>query len=655
MFLHFLLIYPILLTTSSSSTHTRANCNHVCKQTNHEFPVRYPFGFSDGCKIRLNCSTTGELHINKHRVVNLTSDHILINLPANCTRPFDEIYQLRTKNYDLTKRNELLLNKCNEMVNNCVVPTSLIEGHLTRFKLPKCGSMNRSLSLACYSDDSPGEAEFMNLTGLKNAGCKDLYSSITVDLDTNSRNSSSVSMRFQSVELGWWIEGDCDCHRKAVCKDVKIGDERVGYRCNCVEGYDGDGFGEGDGCRRVSKCTASKYMSGDCGGTTRVVVLIGGIIVGASLVSTIVLICYCIRKRTNLRKQKSAKRLLSEATGSLNVPFYPYKELSRATSDFSEKQRLGIGAYGTVYAGKLGNHEWVAIKKIRHKETHGINQVMNEIKLLSSVSHPNLVQLLGFCIEEGEQILVYEFMPNGTLSQHLQRERGNGLSWSIRLTIATETAQAIAYLHSAMNPPIYHRDVKSSNILLDYSYRSKVADFGLSRLGMLDESHISTAPQGTPGYVDPQYHQNFYLSDKSDVYSFGVVLVEIITALKVVDLTRQNSEVNLAALATDKIGKGCVDEMIDPFLEAKMDTWTISSIHKVAELAFRCLAFHGDVRPSMTEVADELEQIRLSRWAPKTDSYTTQDQDSSPVTVQEGWLSEQSSPSTSSLLSNVVQ
>lgn len=371
--------------------------------------------------------------------------------------------------------------------------------------------------------------------------------------------------------------------------------------------------------------------------------------------SAIVLICYCIRKRTNLRKQKSAKRLLSEATGSLNVPFYPYKELSRATDSFSEKQRLGIGAYGTVYAGKLGNNEWVAIKKIRHKETYGINQVMNEIKLLSSVSHPNLVQLLGFCIEDGEQILVYEFMPNGTLSQHLQRERGNGLSWSIRLTIATETAQAIAYLHSAMNPPIYHRDVKSSNILLDYNYRSKVADFGLSRLGMLDESHISTAPQGTPGYVDPQYHQNFYLSDKSDVYSFGVVLVEIITALKVVDLTRQNSEVNLAALAIDKIGKGRVDEMIDPFLEPKMDTWTTLTIHKVAELAFRCLAFHGDVRPSMTEVADELEQIRLSRWAPKTDGYTTKDQDSSPVTVQEGWLSDQSSPSTSSLLSNVVQ
>ncbi|PKI54329.1 hypothetical protein CRG98_025265 [Punica granatum] len=129
-------------------------------------------------------------------------------------------------------------------------------------------------------------------------------------------------------------------------------------------------------------------------------------------------------------------------------------------------------------------------------------------------------------------------------------------------------------------------------------------------------SHISTAPQGTPGYLDPQYHQNFHLSDKSDVYSFGVVLVEIITALKVVDFSRPHSEINLAALAIDRIGRGCVDEIIDPFLEPHRDAWTLSSIHKVAELAFRCLAFHRDMRPSMMEVAEELEHIRLSGWAP---------------------------------------
>ncbi|XP_076959879.1 wall-associated receptor kinase-like 14 [Bidens hawaiensis] len=628
MFIHlFLVLYAI--TTSSAAS----SCNNT-----HDFPIPYPFGLSNYSKINLTCSNTNQLHLKGYHVLNITRDHILINLPASCNRNVTEFQQLVTENYAPTRRNSLLLDNCNNTFNDCILSPSLIKGHFNEFN---CKPMNRSLS--CYSDDT---SVFMNLTGLmEKVGCRDLYSSITVDLDGRR---SSVSMGFQSVELGWWVKGECGCHRKAVCKNVSRDNKRVGYRCHCIDGYDGDGFVEGDGCRRVSNCNASKYMSGECGGTTRVTVLIAGIIIGAFLVSAIALICYCIRKRTNLRKHKSAKRLLSEATGSLNVPFYPYKDISRATNGFSEKQRLGIGAYGTVYAGKLCNNEWVAIKKIRHKETHGINQVMNEIKLLSSVSHPNLVRLLGYCIDKGEQILVYEFMPNGTLSQHLQRERGSGLSWKIRLTIAAETAQAIAYLHSAMNPPIYHRDIKSSNILLDYDYRSKVADFGLSRLGMLDESHVSTAPQGTPGYVDPQYHQNFHLSDKSDVYSFGVVLVELITALKVVDLSRRNSEVNLAALAVDKIGKGRVDEIIDPFLEPNRDAWTTSSIHKVAELAFRCLAYNGDVRPSMTEVADELEQIRVSGWG-RVDNYITKDKDSSPVTVQDGWSSEQSSPSTSSL------
>lgn len=407
----------------------------------------------------------------------------------------------------------------------------------------------------------------------------------------------------------------------------------------------------------------------------------------------------CRRRSTCLKNRMSAKRLLCEAAGNSSVALYPYKEIEKATNGFSESRRLGTGAFGMVYEGKF-NDELVAIKKIKHRDNNSIEQVMNEIKLLSSVSHPNLVRLLGCCIEQGEQILVYEFMPNGTLSQHLQRQRGKGLPWTIRLTIASETAKAIAYLHSAMNPPIYHRDIKSSNILLDFNFRSKVADFGLSRLGMTETSHISTAPQGTPGYVDPQYHQNFHLSDRSDVYSFGVVLVEIITALKVVDFTRPQSDVNLAALAVDRIGKGCVDEIIDPFLEPHRDAWTLYSVNKVAELAFRCLAFHSDMRPSMMEVAEELEQIRRSGWVTLEENIfassvvsscsspyngseslgsmtskkegiasqrlfvpqriddsleSMEEEKESPVSVQEPWFSEQSSPSTNSLLGNVVR
>lgn len=390
------------------------------------------------------------------------------------------------------------------------------------------------------------------------------------------------------------------------------------------------------------------------------------------MVSLGLLFCF-IRKRSKLRSRSRKSRKLFETTG-ITIPIYSCKELEKAADFFSEKRRLGNGAYGTVYCGKLNNDEWVAIKRIRHRDAaDSIEQVINEIKLLSSVSHPNLVRLLGCSIDNEEQILVYEFMPNGTLSQHLHREKGSVLPWPVRLTIATETAQAISYLHNAMHPPIYHRDIKSSNILLDDDYRSKVADFGLSRLGLVESSHISTAPQGTPGYLDPQYHQHFHLSDKSDVYSFGVVLIEIITALRVVDFGRPQNEVNLAALAVDRIGKGCLDEIIDPFLEPSLDL----SVHKVAELAFRCLAFHRDMRPSMMEVAIELEQIRLSKWSnaelkkplnvmvkkheydsialfSSTNSLDTVT-DRSPVSAPDSWQSDRSSPSSNSLLNRVAR
>ncbi|XP_010255034.1 PREDICTED: wall-associated receptor kinase-like 14 [Nelumbo nucifera] len=657
-------------------------CSSTCGLV--KFP--YPLGFSKDCPISLNC-TNGEAFIGEFKVKNVTSDSILVHLPPKCKRPIENLKQLFQANYALTWQNGLLLENCTLPVNGCSIPAPLMEIH---FEKQVC-SKNRT-NIKCFAK---GGKDFMKYDDVNEVNCKYLFSSIAID---SNSNSSSLSLEFQTVQVGWWLEGKCDCSKNANLTTFKIPNNGTGCRCQCNKGFEGDGFKAGVGCRKV-KCNPSKYMSGRCGGTTRVVVLIGGIIAGASLMAGLSLLCYFIRRRFTSLKTWKSKRLLSEAAGGLTVPFYPYKEIERATNCFSEKQRLGTGAYGTVYAGKLHNDEWVAIKKIRHRDTEGMEQVMNEIKLLSSVSHPNLVRLLGCCIERGEQILVYEFMPNGTLSQHLQRERGNGLPWTIRLTIATETAHAIAYLHSTMNPPIYHRDIKSSNILLDYNYNSKVADFGLSRLGMTESSHISTAPQGTPGYVDPQYHQNFHLSDKSDVYSFGVVLVEIITAMKVVDFSRPHSDINLAALAIDRIGKGCVDEIIDPFLEPHRDAWTLSSVHKVAELAFRCLAFHRDMRPSMMEVATELENIRLSGWAPMEENVcmessvasscsspsnlsekshgvaakkvglgnqrlfvpqrdeciiSTEMKDNSPVSVQDPWFSEQSSPSTNSLLGNVI-
>ncbi|KAM1223713.1 hypothetical protein ACFX2G_043661 [Malus domestica] len=684
------LVFPLL------TIHAANHCNQSCPSFG-PIPIQYPFGFSSGCEIQLNCTPNSGFAIGEFPIQSITQDSIRINLQSRCNRPLHTLLHLYSRNYAPTSRNAILLQNCTDgrPSSSCEIPNILVQA---RFDAPPNCSANSSLS--CYAE-ARKDVQFLNFGSVEQKDCKFLLSSISAPSPQLLNSSTPLLLEVEVVELEWWLEGTCGCDKNANCTTVVSPNGTEGYRCNCKEGFDGDGYVAGLGCRKVSStCNPAKYLSGECGGKTRFIVLIGAVFVGASLMISLALICCFIRRQSKLKARHSTKRLLSEATGNCNIPFYSYKEIEKATNSFSDKQRLGTGAYGTVYAGKL-HDDWVAIKRIKHRGHESIDQVMNEIKLISSVRHPNLVRLLGCSIERGEQILVYEFMGNGTLCQHLQRERGEGLSWLTRLTIAAETAKAISHLHSAVKPPIYHRDIKSSNILLDCKFKSKVADFGLSRLGMAETSHISTAPQGTPGYLDPQYHQNFHLSDKSDVYSFGVVLVEIITGLKAVDFTRPQNEVNLAALATDRIGRGCLNEIIDPFLEPLLDdAWTLSSVHKVAELAFRCLAFQRDMRPTMIEVTAELELIKLSKWPSSEENTYTASSDgssccssssvsekplnitksrslrsvnalqsgdagsfnssekfkhNSPVSVQNTWLSDQSSPSSNSLLSNVIQ
>ncbi|KAJ0260412.1 Wall-associated receptor kinase-like 14 [Hirschfeldia incana] len=678
-----LIITVIAIGLSVSSSSSPERCDGACGGS----ILPYPFGFSHGCPIRFDCSAAAagkkEAKIGGFSVQNVTEDSVFVRLPHDCHRRVEDMKPLFGERYAPTSENSFLMRQCTNATttDGCSIKQRFLE---TQLKLQSCEVQG---NVSCFSADA-NSSKFFSMRDLRGSSCKLLFSSVAFE---SVGASLGMALEFERVRLGWWVKGGCGsgnstCADNADCKEVVTPDGNVGHRCSCPVGYHGDGYIESPCKEALPNCRGSRLVWGHC--RSNLAIVIGGSVGGAFLLAGLALLFVCKQKRSaSLRSHLSAKRrLLSEATGNSNVAFFPYKEVEKATNGFSEKQRLGTGAYGTVYKGKLQNDEWVAIKRLRHRDSESVDQVMNEIKLLSSVSHPNLVRLLGCCIDQGDPVLVYEFMPNGTLLEHLQREIGDGLPWTVRLTVATQTAKAIAYLHSAMNPPIYHRDIKSTNILLDYDYNSKVADFGLSRLGMTETSHISTAPLGTPGYLDPQYHQCFHLSDKSDVYSFGVVLAEIITGLKAVDFTRPHTQINLAALAVDKIGSGCLDEIIDPILDVSLDAWTLSSIHTVAELAFRCLSFHSDMRPTMTEVADELEQIRLSGWIPNMGldsptgsersatvkkasagsrrlvvptkqpdilAFVEEKDDSSPVSVQDAWLSAQSSPSTNTLLGNI--
>ncbi|XP_023899353.1 LEAF RUST 10 DISEASE-RESISTANCE LOCUS RECEPTOR-LIKE PROTEIN KINASE-like 1.4 [Quercus suber] len=289
---------------------------------------------------------------------------------------------------------------------------------------------------------------------------------------------------------------------------------------------------------------------------------------------------------------------------------FSYEELEEATNNFDPSKEIGKGGFGKVYYGKLHDGRVVAVKRLHENNMKRVEQFMNEVEILTKIRHQNLVALYGCTSQRSQElILVYEYVSNGTVADHLHGDRSKSglLTWPVRLSIAIESAEALAYLHVS---DVIHRDVKTNNILLDENFQVKVADFGLSRLFPTDVTHVSTAPQGTPGYVDPEYFQCYQLTQKSDVYSFGVVLLELISSLPAVDMNRHRQDINLVNMAVNKNQNHALHELVDPLLGFEKDYTVKKMTTSVAELAFRCLEKERDMRPSMDEVLEILRGIQ---------------------------------------------
>lgn len=296
---------------------------------------------------------------------------------------------------------------------------------------------------------------------------------------------------------------------------------------------------------------------------------------------------------------------------------FEFKELRNATNDFSRLLKIGEGGFGCVYKGSIkppngkGANITVAVKKLNQNSLQGHKQWLAEVQFLGVVEHPNLVKLIGYCAVDGERgtqrLLVYEFMPNKSLDDHLFKGLYPSLPWSTRLQIALGAAEGLTYLHDGVEVQVIYRDFKASNVLLDEEFKPKLSDFGLAREGPSDgNTHVSTAVMGTYGYAAPDYIETGHLTDKSDVWSFGVVLYEILTGRKSTERSRPKNEQKLLDWVKHyPIESKRFGQIMDPRLE---NQYSMRAAREIAKLANSCLSKNGRDRPKMSEVVESIKK-----------------------------------------------
>ncbi|XP_057780365.1 wall-associated receptor kinase-like 8 isoform X2 [Salvia miltiorrhiza] len=658
---------------------SKPGCPDTC---GNNVTIPYPFGIGAECSaneyFRVACDNTTNppkpfLEYMSLEALEFSLDRKVVRLlqgvfPINCSTN-TVILVGKTVSRSTPFRYSSLYNRL--VVIGCGNEVRMLDYDTTNGRIPSfggcnpiCGSTSPSCNgINCCQTTLPSlfeEAEvFYNSTGNGRAGSVCGYTFFSDQrwlerdyfryLNRSGGNWTSFLLEMSSgmtvpLILEWELDVSnattslqgVKCMNESVYFAASLDDDASNFinttRCNCDNGFQGNPYLPGGGCRDVDECSNSSlnncafghcvntfgsFVCKDGGGRTNSALIgissaTGGLILlgGAWIFSKVIRRRIKANRKKRFFKQNGGilleQKLSSNDGGGENITLFASKELALATDHYNENRVLGRGGQGTVYKGMLPDGRLVAVKKSKKMEQVDMEAFINEVVILSQIRHRNVVRLLGCCLETEVPLLVYEFVPNGTLFEHIHEHNDEfPLSWKMRVRIAAEAAAALSYLHYAASAPIYHRDVKSTNILLDEKYRAKVSDFGTSRSVDLDQTHVTTRVMGTFGYLDPEYFQSNQFTEKSDVYSFGVVVVELLTGERAV---RADVGRSLAAHFLQCMEENRVSEILDPKVVKEGRRKEVAA---VAELARRCLHLNGKSRPTMKEVSAELEGIRM--------------------------------------------